>query len=213
MGAIGPIAVAIPREHTGIDMFEGSKKKASAQTRATQQKSALGIMGRAGGAAAKKPAADSGGGQAKPAAEAARRSRAEEVVTIGAAATIRGDITGKGDLVISGRVEGTVDLPENDANLEATGFMDGGILAKNVNIRGKVQGDIEARRKVTIYATGAVTGTILAPRIQIEDGARFKGRIDMTTAKPAAAPKPKPKPKPKKAAAPAPARATTASPG
>ena len=207
MGAIEPIAVAIPREQTGIDMFEGSKKKASAQTRATQQKPALGIMGRAGGAAAKKPAAGSGGDAARPAAETAQRSQVEETVTIGAAATIRGDITGKGDLVISGRVEGTVDLPENDANLEATGFMDGGILAKNVNIRGKVQGDIEARRKVTIYATGAVIGTILAPRIQIEDGARFKGRIDMTTAKPAAAPKPK------KAAAPAPAKATTAVPG
>ena len=208
MCAIGPIAVAIPRVQTGIDMFEGSKKKASAQTRATQQKPALGIMGRAGGAAAKKPAADTGGGQAKPAAETAQRSRAEEVVTIGAAATIRGDITGKGDLIISGRVEGTVDLPENDTNVEATGFMDGGILANNVNIRGKVQGDIEARRKVTIFATGAVIGTILAPRIQIEDGARFKGRIDMGTAKPAAAPKPK------KAAAPAPpapAQAKTAS--
>ncbi len=207
MGAIEPIAVAILREQTGIDMFEGSKKKASAQTRATQQKPALGIMGRAGGAAAKKPASGSGGDAARPAAETAQRSQVEETVTIGAAATIRGDITGKGDLVISGRVEGTVDLPENDANLEATGFMDGGILAKNVNIRGKVQGDIEARRKVTIYATGAVIGTILAPRIQIEDGARFKGRIDMTTAKPAAAPKPK------KAAAPAPAKATTAVPG
>lgn len=187
-------------------MFEGSRKKASAQTRATQQKPALGIMGRAGGAAAK-PAAGSGGDAAKPAAEAARRSQAEETVTIGAAATIRGDITGKGDLVISGRVEGTVDLPENDANLEATGFMDGGILARNVNIRGKVQGDIEARRKVTIFATGTAIGTILAPRIQIEDGAKFKGRIDMTAAKPAAAPKPR------KAAAAAAAKATTASRG
>ena len=206
MGAIEPIAVAIPREQTGIDMFEGSRKKASAQTRATQQKPALGIMGRAGGAAAK-PAAGSGGDAAKPAAEAARRSQVEETVTIGAAATIRGDITGKGDLVISGRVEGTVDLPENDANLEATGFMDGGILARNVNIRGKVQGDIEARRKVTIFASGTAIGTILAPRIQIEDGAKFKGRIDMTAAKPAAAPKPR------KAAAPAPAKATTASSG
>ena len=188
-------------------MFEGSKKKTTAQSKATQQKPALGIMGRASGAAAK--SAGSSGAAAKPAAEAAQRSRAEEIVTIGAAATIRGDITGKGDLVISGRVEGTVDLPDNNANLEATGVMDGGILANNVNIRGKVQGDIEARRKVTIFATGTVIGTIMAPRIQIEDGAKFKGRIDMGTTKPAAAPKPK------KAAAPAPARAPaqTASPG
>ena len=171
-------------------MFEGSKKKASAQTKAKQQKPALGIMGRAGGAPSK-PAAGSGGDPAKSADGPLQRNLAEETVTIGAAATIRGDITGKGDLVIGGRVEGTVDLPDNDADIEAKGFMDGGVLARNVNIRGKVQGDIEARSKVTIFATGAAIGTIVAPRIQIEDGAKFKGRIDMGVSKPAAAPKPK----------------------
>lgn len=186
-------------------MFEGSKKKTTAQTRAKQQKPVLGIMGRTGGA----PSKPSGGGPAKAADEPVRRSRAEEIVTIGAAATIRGDVTGKGDLVISGRVEGTVDLPDNDANIEATGFMDGGILARNVNIRGKVQGDIETRSKVTIYATGAMVGTIVAPRIQIEDGAKFKGRIDMGVSKPAAAPNPKKASAP----APAPAPAPTASSG
>ena len=185
-------------------MFEGSKKKAAAQTKAKQQKPVLGIMGRTGGAPSK-PAAGSAGGPAKSADGPVQRSRAEEIVTIGAAATIRGDITGKGDLAISGRVEGTVDLPDNDANIEAKGFMDGGILARNVNIRGNVQGDIEARSKVTIFATGVVIGTIVAPRIQIEDGAKFKGRIDMGVSRPAAAPKPK------KASAPAPA--STASSG
>ena len=179
-------------------MFEGSKKKASAQTKAAQQKPSMGLMGRSSAAPAR-PAAGSGGDASRRAAEPGQLNRAEEVVTIGAAATIRGDITGKGDLVISGRVEGTVDLPDNDANLEATGFMDGGILAKNVNIRGKVQGDIEAKSKVTIFATGIVIGTIMSPRIQIEDGARFKGRIDMGASKPAA----------KKAPAPAPAKTAT----
>ncbi len=187
-------------------MFEGSRKKASAK--AAQQKPGMGIMGRGGGAPAKSAAGSGGDDAAKREAQPAQRSRAEEIVSIGSAVTIRGDVTGKGDLVISGRLEGTVDLPENDANIEASGFMDGGILANNVNIRGKVQGDIEARRKVTIFATGAVLGTIMAPRIQIEDGARFKGRIDMDTAKPAAAAKP-----PKKAPAPAPARAQKAAPG
>ena len=193
-------------------MFEGSKKKAAAQTKAKQQKTVLGIMGRAGGAPSK-PTAGSGGGPAKPADEPVRRNRAEETVTIGAAATIRGDITGKGDLAISGRVEGTVDLPDNDANIEVKGFMDGGILARNVNIRGKVQGDIEARSKVTIFATGAVIGTIVAPRIQIEDGAKFKGRIDMGVSKPKPAAAPKPKKASAPAPAPAPARAPTASSG
>ena len=109
--------------------------------------------------------------------------------------------------MISGRVEGTVDLPENDANVEKPGFMDGSILARNVNIRGNVQGDIEARRKVTIYATGKVTGTIISPRIEIEDGAKFKGRIDMgSTAKAAPA---KPKAAPARAHTQAPAQTAT----
>lgn len=193
-------------------MFEGSKKKASAKT--TQKKPSLGLMGRPGAAPAK-PASGSGGDASRRAAETGQRDRAEEIVTIGAAATIRGDITGKGNLIISGRVEGTVDLPENDANLEASGFMDGGILARNVNIRGKVQGDIEAKRKVTIFATGIVVGTIMSPRIQIEDGARFKGRIDMGARKPAAkkAAARAPAAAAAPASAPAPAPAKTATPG
>ena len=171
-------------------MFERSRKKASARTGATRRKPSLGIKGRPGEAPAR-PAARSKRDAAKRAAEPVRHSRAEEIVSIGAAATIRGDITGKGDLAIVGRVEGTVDLPGNDANIETAGFMDGGILAKNVNIRGKMEGDIEAKRKVTIFATGIVNGTIVAPRIQIEDGAKFKGRIETDAAKTAAAGQPK----------------------
>ena len=184
-------------------MFEGSRKKASAQNKTTKQKPVMGLMGRTGNAPAK-PAAGSGGSDAaKRAAEPVQRSRAEEIVTIGAASTIRGDITGKGDVVINGRVEGTIDLPDNDANVESSGVMDGSILARNVNIRGNVQGDMEARSKVAIFATGTVIGTIVAPRIQIEDGAKFKGRIDMGATKPASAAKPKKGPAPARAPAPA----------
>lgn len=185
-------------EQTGSDMFGGSKKKAAVQTKAKQQKPVRGIMGRTGGAPSN-PAAGSGGGPAKPADGPVKRNLAEETVTIGSAAAIYGDITGKGDLAICGRVEGSVDLPDNNANIEANGFMDGGIRARSVNIRGKVQGDIDARSKVTIFATGAVIGTIMAPRIQIEDGGKFKGRIDMGLSKPATTPEPK------KASSPAPA--------
>lgn len=157
-------------------MFEGPKKKAAAQAKSAPQKPTMGIVNRPGAEAAK-PAAGSSASTA--AAQPIKHERPEEVVTIGAAAVIRGDVTGKGNLVISGRVEGTVDLPDNDANIEKTGRMEGGIQARNVNIRGRVDGDIESRRKVTIFATGTVVGTIISPRIEIEDGAKFKGRIDM----------------------------------
>lgn len=131
--------------------------------------------------AAARPATGSDSGASQSTPHATPQGRGEELVSIGAAVTIRGDITGKGDLVIAGRVEGTVDLPGNDANVEKAGLMQGGIVANNVNIRGKTDGDIEARRKVTIFATGRVVGTIISPRIEIEDGAMFKGRIDMSS--------------------------------
>ena len=81
------------------------------------------------------------------AAKTIRAERGEDILFIGAAAILRGDITGKADIAIGGRVEGIVDLPDNDANIAETGETRGGILANNVNIRGTVQGDVQARRR------------------------------------------------------------------
>ncbi len=186
-------------------MFEVSRKKAS--SKATRENSATGKIRRAGGSSTQ----PGGGDPARSGEGTVQRQRAEDPVSIGGAAIIRGDFTGKGDLAISGRVEGTVNLPDNDASVEETGYMDGGILARNVNIRGKVQGEIEAGSKVTIFATGVVVGTISAPRIQIEDGAKFKGRIDMEESEPEAATKSNKAPAAAPSKGTAPAKATAPS--
>lgn len=157
----------------GVGVFEVSRKK----TPAAQKKPAAGVTGSFGMDAVK-----TAGDAAARASDTVPRDGKADIASIGAAVTVRGDITGRGDLVISGRVKGSVDLPDNEADIEATGVMEGGILANNVNVRGNVQGDIQARRKVTIFATGKVTGTIVAPRLEIEDGARFNGRIEMSEA-------------------------------
>ena len=107
------------------------------------------------------------------------RPAATSAATIGAALTIKGDVTGKGDVFVSGTIEGTVDLPDNAVTVEASGRVQGSIAAKQVRIEGGVDGDIEAPGKVTIGSTGAVQGTISARRIEVEDGAKFKGRVDM----------------------------------
>ena len=99
--------------------------------------------------------------------------------TIGASIAIKGDITGRGDVFLSGSVEGTVDLPGNDVTVEQSGRVEGSIVSKQALVRGQVVGDIEALDKITISATGTVQGTIVAPRVVVEDGARFKGHIDM----------------------------------
>ncbi|MCZ0954806.1 MAG: polymer-forming cytoskeletal protein [Rhodospirillaceae bacterium] len=98
---------------------------------------------------------------------------------MGATVTIKGDVTGEGDVFISGTIKGTIDLAENLVTIEGTGRVKGRIVGKRVQVGGKVVGDIEAMEKIAISSSGSVQGTIVAPRIAVEDGAKFKGRIDM----------------------------------
>ena len=137
----------------------------------------------------KQPKADSGppsAGAARksdPEATAAPRSEPRPVgastATVGATITIKGDIAGEGDVFVSGTVEGTIDLPGNRVTVEGTGRVKGSIVGKRVQVKGKVVGDIEAVDKLSIGSDGAVRGTVVAPRLAVEDGAKFKGRIDM----------------------------------
>ena len=104
---------------------------------------------------------------------------ATSTATVGATITIKGDVTGKGDVFISGTVEGTVDLADNQVTIEGSGLVKGSIVGKQVQVEGKVVGDIEATEKIAIGSTGTIRGTIIAPRVAVEDGAKFNGRIDM----------------------------------
>ena len=108
-----------------------------------------------------------------------KANTSDSTATVGATIRIKGDISGKEDIFVNGSVEGTVDLADNDATVENSGRVQGSIMAKQVRVKGEVIGDIEAREKITIYATGTVQGTIISPRVEVEDGAKFKGRIDM----------------------------------
>ena len=99
--------------------------------------------------------------------------------SVDATIIIKGDISGKGDLIVSGTIEGTVDLAHNFVSVEESGRVQGSIVAKRVRISGKVVGDVEALEKLTISASGKAQGTIAAPRIEVEDGAKFMGGVDM----------------------------------
>ena len=104
---------------------------------------------------------------------------ATSTATVGATLSIKGDITGRGDVFVSGALEGTIDLSDNDVTVEESGRVQGSIVAKRAQINGKVVGDIHALGKITISSTGTVRGTIVAPRVEVQDGGKFKGRIDM----------------------------------
>lgn len=101
---------------------------------------------------------------------------------IGKTITIKGDITGEENLVIEGTVDGTVNLKSNDLTIGQSGRVNANLSANVVRIDGEVKGDIVGKEKVVITKTGRVQGNIVGPRVTLEDGAKFKGSIDMDPA-------------------------------
>lgn len=98
---------------------------------------------------------------------------------IGPSIKIKGEVTGDEDLVIKGSVEGTVDLANYEVTIGESGKVKADIKGKTVTVNGEVTGDITGGEKVIIAKTGHVRGNIIAPRMTLEDGAVFKGSIDM----------------------------------
>ncbi|MEZ5571314.1 MAG: polymer-forming cytoskeletal protein [Halioglobus sp.] len=101
---------------------------------------------------------------------------------IGPSIVIKGEVTGEEDLIIQGKVEGKINLNGNQVSIGENGEVSADIQAKVIIIDGKVTGDITGNEKVVIAKSGNVHGNIVAPRVTLEDGAIFKGSIDMDPA-------------------------------
>jgi cytoskeletal protein CcmA (bactofilin family) len=97
---------------------------------------------------------------------------------IGSSIVIDGEISGDEDLVIQGTVKGKISLKES-LIVEGTGVVEADIDTQNVEIAGRVTGNIVASDKVELRTDCRVVGDIRAPRILIADGASFKGNVDM----------------------------------
>ncbi len=98
---------------------------------------------------------------------------------IGQSITIKGTINGAENLVIEGKVEGSVVLPDHDLTIGESGQVSADLNAKTIIVQGQVDGDISGTEKVVVSKSGRVRGNIVAPRVTLEDGAKFKGSIDM----------------------------------
>jgi cytoskeletal protein CcmA (bactofilin family) len=99
--------------------------------------------------------------------------------TIGPTIKIKGDVTGDENLVIEGTVDGLVELAGHDLTIGQSGHVMANLVAKTVKIEGRVTGDVTGSEKVILSKSGRVEGNIVAPRVTLEDGAKFKGSIDM----------------------------------
>ena len=108
----------------------------------------------------------------------------ETPCVIGKGIQIKGNLSGAEDLVIEGRVEGHIAL-RNHLTIESTGQIVADIETRSLSVHGEVHGNIEAEEMVAINADAKVVADIRAPRVVIEDGARFKGRIEMEVELPA----------------------------
>ncbi len=114
--------------------------------------------------------------------------------TIGKSLVIKGEVTGSESLYIDGRVEGSINLSGNRVTIGRNGVVAANISAREIVVLGKVRGNLTASDRVDIRSDGSLTGDVVAARISIEDGAFFKGGIDIrkagkTDAKPEDAPK------------------------
>jgi len=102
------------------------------------------------------------------------------VSTIGPGLKIRGDITGNCHLVIEGEAHGKIHLANGRVTVGANGRVNADIEAPEISIEGNVQGNLHARDNVRLGPASHVQGSVLTPRIRIEDGARFRGKVEMT---------------------------------
>jgi cytoskeletal protein CcmA (bactofilin family) len=98
---------------------------------------------------------------------------------MGSSIRIQGDITGDEDLVIQGFVEGSVDLSKHAVTVGPEGVVKANIKGRHITIEGRVDGDLIAEERVTLRSTARVEGDIASPRVAMEDGARFRGAVDM----------------------------------
>jgi cytoskeletal protein CcmA (bactofilin family) len=102
-----------------------------------------------------------------------------ERATIGRSITVKGEVTGDEDLLIQGRVDGSVDLKQHAVTVGPDGEVKASILARIVTVEGRVEGDLSAEEQVILRSSASVHGDITAPRVVLEDGARFRGGVDM----------------------------------
>ena len=104
---------------------------------------------------------------------------ASDPATIGKSLQIKGEVIGSESLYIDGNVEGAISLPDSRVTISRDAQVSANITAREVIVFGKVIGNINASDRVDIRSEGSLTGDVIAQRISIEDGAFFKGGIDI----------------------------------
>jgi len=130
-----------------------------------------------------KDANEDSSAQPRPAQAAAGRnpapSRSSGGATIGPSIKIKGDVSGDEDLLIQGQIEGKVKLGKHNVTIGSDGHVKADVHGRTVVVEGQVEGDLRAKEQIILRHTARVEGSIAAPRVTLEDGAVFRGGIEM----------------------------------
>jgi cytoskeletal protein CcmA (bactofilin family) len=110
---------------------------------------------------------------------ASAQPASSDQATIGKSLVVKGEVSGSESLYIDGKVEGAINLPGNRVTVGRNGQVAANISAREIVVLGKVRGNVNASDRVDIRSEGSLTGDVTAQRISIEDGAFFKGGIDI----------------------------------
>jgi cytoskeletal protein CcmA (bactofilin family) len=102
-----------------------------------------------------------------------------ECAVIGRSIEINGDVRGNEDLRIEGDVSGTVELRNSNLTIGKEGKVRADVYAKSITVDGTTEGDLYASERIVVHISAHVRGNITAPKVGIEEGAKFKGSIEM----------------------------------
>jgi cytoskeletal protein CcmA (bactofilin family) len=102
-----------------------------------------------------------------------------DAAVIGPSIHIDGDVRGEEDLLIEGEVSGTLNLKNNSLTIGPQGKVRADVYANSIYVDGYVEGDLYGTERVNIRKSAQVRGNITSPRVNLEDGAKFKGAIEM----------------------------------
>ncbi len=134
-----------------------------------------------------------------------------DIANIGKSVMIRGELSGSEDLYVDGEVEGSIELHHHSLTIGPHGRIRANVNAKEVIIHGRVDGNIRGSARVELKQSGVLNGDIVTQRVRIEDGAFFKGAVDVQ--KPEPEPRVEATPEPPKEAAAAAAHPPASNPG
>ena len=114
---------------------------------------------------------------------AAPQTERRKVAWIGPGVRVEGKLISSEDLVIDGRVDGSIEVSDHHLSIGPDGAVTADLTARRITISGSVKGNVKARERVDLHATGSVTGDISAPRFVMAEGAAVAGKVDAGAAR------------------------------